>query len=67
MNDDNFFIERRPDGRYNVSKPNAGRPSAVTDTQREGIDRARQMNPDAAIHVERVRDVGPGPDKWRKI
>ena len=67
MNDDNFFIERRPDGRYNVSKPNAERPSAVTDTQAAGIDRARQMNPDAAIHVERVRHVGPGPDKWRKI
>ncbi len=67
MSDDNFFIERRPDGRYNVSKPNAERPSAVTDTQAEGIGRARQMNPDAAIHVERVRDVGPGRDKWRKI
>ena len=67
MNKDTFFIEQRDDGRYNVSKPDASRPSAVTDTQAEGIARAKEMNPDAAIHVERVRDVGPGRDKWRKI
>jgi hypothetical protein len=67
MNDDTFFIEQRPDGRYNVSKPNAERASAVSDTQAEAIARARQMNPDAAIHVERVREIGPGRDKWRKI
>lgn len=63
---DEYFIERRPDGRYNVSKPNADRPSAVTDTQKEGIDRAKEMNPDATRHIERVRNVGPGRDKWRK-
>jgi hypothetical protein len=67
MNDDAFYIEQRDDGRYNVSRPNADRASAVTDTQAEAIARARQMNPDAAIHVERVRDVGPGRDKWRKL
>ncbi|MBS1717796.1 MAG: DUF2188 domain-containing protein [Armatimonadetes bacterium] len=61
-----FFIEQRPDGRYNVARPNAERASAVTDTQGEAIDRARQMNPDATLHVERVRSVGPGRDKWRK-
>jgi hypothetical protein len=64
---DEYFIERRPDGRYNVSKPNAERPSAVADTQGAAIDRARELNPDATLHVERVRDVGPGPDKWRKL
>lgn len=61
-----FFIEQRPDGRYNILRPNADRASGAADTQREAIDRARQMDPDAAIHVERVRDVGPGRDKWRK-
>jgi hypothetical protein len=50
-----------------VSKPNADTPSAVTDTQAEAIARARQINPNAAIHVERVRDIGPGRDKWRKV
>jgi len=64
---DEFFIEQRPDGRYNVRKPSADRPSAVTDTQAEGIARAKELNPSATIHVERVRDVGPGRDKWRKI
>jgi hypothetical protein len=67
MNEEKFFIEQRPDGRYNVSRPNAERASAVTDTQAEGIARARQIDPNATIHVERVRDVGPGRDKWRKI
>ena len=67
MNDNTFFIEQREDGRYNISKPDAARPSAVTDTQAEGIARAKEMDPNAAIHVERVRQVGPGRDKWRRI
>lgn len=67
MSENEYFIEQRPDGRYNVSKPGAGRASAVTDTQGAGIERARQFDPNAAIHVERVRNIGPGRDKWRKI
>jgi hypothetical protein len=40
----------------------------VEPTQTAAIDRARQMNPDAAIRVERVRHTtGGSPDKWRKI
>jgi hypothetical protein len=36
-------------------------------TQGEAIDRARELNPNAAIHVERVRHTENGsPDKWRK-
>jgi hypothetical protein len=62
-----YFIEQRTDGRYNVSKPNADRPSIVKDTQAEGIAWAKETNPEAAIHVERVRDIGPGRDKWRHI
>ena len=61
-----LFVEQRPDRRYNVVKPNAQRPSAVTNTQKEAIERSKAMNPDAAIHVERVRNVGPGRDKWRR-
>jgi hypothetical protein len=33
----------------------------------KGIDKARSMDSDATIHVERVRDIGPGRDKWRRI
>lgn len=61
-----FFITRRPDGRYNVLRPHAERPSAVTNTQREGIDRAKKIDPDAALHIQRVRGNPPGPDKFRK-
>jgi len=62
-----FFIEQRPDGRYNILRPNADRASGSADTQHEAIDRAKQLDPNATIHVERVRDIGPGRDKWRKL
>jgi hypothetical protein len=67
MSNDPLFVERRPDGRYNVSKAHAERASAVTGTQKEAIDKARAMNPGGPIHVERVRNVETGHrDKWRK-
>jgi hypothetical protein len=67
MGDDNLFIERRDQGDYAVRKPGSDRASAVEPTQKEAIERARELNPDAAIHVERVRNTDAGsPDKWRK-
>lgn len=63
---DEYFIERRDDGKYKVLKPDADRASAVTETQKQAIERAKEMNPGATVHVERVRNVGPGRDKWRK-
>ncbi|MBO7752386.1 DUF2188 domain-containing protein [Burkholderia pseudomallei] len=64
---DNLYVERRPQGDYAVRKPNSDRASAVAPTQGEAIDRAKQLNPDAAVHVERVRNTNVGhPDKWRK-
>ena len=63
----NLFVERRAEGDYAVRKPNSGRASVVTPTQAEAIQRAKELNPDAAIHVERVRHTNTGnPDKWRK-
>jgi hypothetical protein len=62
------FIERREQGDYAVRKPGSERASAILPTQAEAIERARQMHPDAAIHVERVRDTNiGGRDKWRKL
>ncbi len=61
-----LFVTRREDGRYNVLRPDAERASAVTDTQRQAIDRAKEIEPDAAIHIQRVRSNPPGPDKFRK-
>jgi hypothetical protein len=63
-----FFIERREnEGDYAIRRPGAERASGVADTQREAIEWAREMDPDAAIEVERVRDTNRGGrDKWRK-
>ena len=63
-----LFIERRDEGDYAVRKPNSERASAVEDTQAEAIERAKKIDPNAAIHVERVRHTSAGNrDKWRKL
>ena len=64
---DELYVERRDQGDYAIRKPDSGRASAILPTQAEAIERARQMNPSAAIHVERVRNTNVGGrDKWRK-
>jgi hypothetical protein len=67
MAKDSLYIERREQGDYAVRKPGSERASDVLPTQDKAIKRAREINPDAAVHVERVRDtrIG-GRDKWRK-
>jgi hypothetical protein len=61
------YVERRVDGRYAVRWSNAKRASAITDTQKQAIERARELNPGYPPHVERVRDMDKGGrDKWRK-
>lgn len=63
----NLYVERRLDGNYAVRKENSDRASAVVPTQKEAIEHAKKLNPDAAVHVERVRNTNGGsPDKWRK-
>lgn len=63
----NLYVERRPEGDYAVRKPNSERASAVAPTQAQAIERARELNPNAAVRVERVRHTSIGsPDKWRK-
>ena len=65
---DPFFIEKREQGDFAIRKANSQRSSATAETQKEAIAKARQLNPNAAIHVERVRKTNGGsPDKWRKI
>jgi hypothetical protein len=67
MKDKRIYVERRPEGDYAVRRPNSDRASDVLPTQHEAIDRARQLSPGAAPHVERVRHTNRGsPDKWRK-
>ena len=67
MSGKKIFVERRPEGDYAVRKPDADRASAVAPTQAEAIARAREIDPRAAVLVERVRDTTAGKrDKWRK-
>lgn len=63
-----IFVERRPEEKdYAVRRPNSERASATAPTQREAIERARELNPDGPVLVERVRTTNAGkPDKWRK-
>jgi hypothetical protein len=62
------FIERRREqGDYAVRKPGSERASAILPTQAQAIERARKMNPDTTVHIERVRDTSVGGrDRWRK-
>jgi hypothetical protein len=62
-----IYIERRPEGDYAVRRPGSERASAVELTQRQAIERGREIAPNAAIHVERQRYTNRGrPDEWRK-
>ena len=65
--DDQLFVERRPKGDYAVRRGNSERASAVLPTQAEAIERAKELSPNKAPLVERVRYTSGGdPDKWRK-
>jgi len=62
-----IFVERRPQGDYAVRRPNSERASDVLPTQEKAIERARDLNPNGPVLVERVRHTDKGhPDKWRK-
>ena len=63
-----LFIERRPEENdYAIRRPGAARISDHEDTQAEAIERAKEIDANAAILVERVRYTDRGrPDKWRR-
>jgi hypothetical protein len=67
MSKNELFIEyREEEGDYAIRRPGASRASATEATQAEAIDTAREMEPEAAILVERVRNTDAGGrDKWR--
>lgn len=67
MPSERLFVEQRPEGDYAVRRPNSGRASDVLPTQAEAIERARELNPNVAPLVERVRHTSVGkPDQWRR-
>lgn len=60
-------MERGPQGDCEVRKPISERACVFASIQSDAIDRAREFNSKAAIHVERIRHTtGGSPDKWRK-
>ena len=62
-----LYIEKRENGDYAVRRPGSEKASAIRSTQAEAIQRAREIEPNAAVHVERVRDTSGGSrDKWRR-
>jgi hypothetical protein len=64
---DQLFVERRDQGDYAVRRGASQRASAVLPTQAEAIARAKELNPNRAPLVERVRRTDNGNrDKWRK-
>jgi Uncharacterized protein conserved in bacteria (DUF2188) len=67
MSDKRTYVEQRSQGDYAVRRANSERASAVLPTQAKAIERARELSPGVAPHVERVRHTtGGSPDKWRK-
>jgi hypothetical protein len=67
MPKDKIYIEPRPRGGF-AATPEGGKRAVVTgQTQGAVIQQTKDKYPDATLHVARVRDVGPGPDKFRKL
>jgi hypothetical protein len=65
--DKNLFIEQHKDG-YAILRGGVKEPVAIEPTQDAAIEKARKLEADAAIHVERVCNVEGGVrDKWRRI
>jgi hypothetical protein len=47
-----LVIEKRDDGRWDIRKPHAERSSAIEDTQKEAIDRAKKLAPEGDVKVK---------------
>ena len=67
MSKDKIFVEPRPLGGFGAKHEHGHRAVVTAPTQGAVIDAVKQRYPDAAVHVARVRHVGPGPDKFRKV
>lgn len=49
---DELIIEPTDDGRWRIEKPHAERASAVENTRKEAIERARELAPEGDIKVK---------------
>lgn len=67
MSDKRVYVEKREEGDWAVRRAGSQRASAVERTQKEAIERAKQIEPDITPHVERVKHTNRGrPDHWRR-
>ena len=61
-----YFVEQNERGRFAVRAKGSKRASALFETQREAIQRAKEMNQSDRPDVERVRNTRDGGrDQWR--
>jgi hypothetical protein len=49
---DELIIEPTDDKRWRIKKPHAERASAIEDTQKDAIDRAKELAPEGDIKVK---------------
>jgi Uncharacterized protein conserved in bacteria (DUF2188) len=49
---DELIIEKRDDGRWRITKPHAERSSAIEDTQKEPMNRAKELAPEGDIKLK---------------
>lgn len=67
-NEQNFYVEERPDGTFAASRGGAERASFLGKTQAEAAEKAHASDPTADVFGERVRHTNVGsPDKWRLL
>lgn len=63
-----LYIVKREQGDYAIRKPGSERASAIMPTSALAVRRAHEIDPSAAIYVERVRDTSVGGrDRWRRV
>lgn len=63
--DDHYYIERTPNGTYDVRNRH-GVVSSGHRTQEDAVNDAKRRNPNDHPDVERIRHTPEGgPDKWR--
>jgi hypothetical protein len=64
---DKIYIEPRAEGGFGAKHEGGKRAVITGETQREVIQETKAKYPSAVVHVARVREVGPGPNKFRKV
>jgi hypothetical protein len=67
MLESKIFIEPRRNGGFGAKHEGGKRSIVVAPTQREVIQQTKARYPEAALHVARVREVGSGPEKFRRV